>query len=303
MSREADPKMKRFLHEPLFHFLLLGALLFGAYAVLNDGNDAAEAGVITITEGDIDWLIAAWSRQWRRPPTETELRGLIDDRVREEVLYREAIAMGLDRDDQIVRRRLAQKMEFLTEDLALMVEPNDSTLEAFYEANADRYLIPEQRAFSHVIFSVDRRGDAAFDDARAALAVLQEESASVERAPELGDRFLQPYDYSLRSEERVARDFGGEFAAGVFAAEPGGWTGPVSSSFGVHLVRVTEWAAPVLPPLADVIDRVRTDLAVQRREEANEAVFQALLQRYDVQVDEGAIQARLLVPPAAGEGL
>ena len=302
MSREADPKMKKFLHEPLFHFLLLGALLFGAYAVLDDGDAGAEAGVITITEGDIDWLIAAWSRQWRRPPTETELRGLIADRVREEVLYREALAMGLDRDDQIVRRRLAQKMEFLTEDLALMVEPNDSTLEAFYQDNADRYRIPEQRAFTHVIFSVDRRGDAAFEDARAALVVLQGDSAAVERASDLGDRFLQPFDYSLRSEERVARDFGGEFAAGVFAVEPGEWTGPIRSSFGVHLVRVAEWTAPVLPPLADVVDRVRTDLDVLRREEANEAVFQALLQRYDVQVDESAIQARLAAAPAGDGG-
>jgi hypothetical protein len=293
--------MRKLLHEPLFHFLLLGAVLFGVYAVLNDGDDAAEAGVITISEADVDWLIAAWSRQWRRPPTETELRGLIDNRVREEVLYREAIAMGLDRDDQVIRRRLAQKMEFLTEDLALMVEPGDSALEAFYEANADGYRIPEQRAFTHVIFSVDRRGDAAFEDARAALVVLQGDSASGERAPEVGDRFLQPYDYTLRSEERVARDFGGQFAAGLFAAEPGEWTGPVSSSFGVHLVRVTEWTAPVQPPLADVIDRVRTDLAAQRRQEANEAVFQALLQRYDVQVDESAIQAKL-APAAAGDG-
>ena len=95
--------MRRLFHEPLFHFLLLGAVLFGAYAVLNDGNDAAEAGVITITEADVDWLIAAWSRQWRRPPTETELRGLINDRVREEVLYREAVAMGLDPDSGGVR--------------------------------------------------------------------------------------------------------------------------------------------------------------------------------------------------------
>ena len=293
--------MKKFLHEPLFHFLVLGALLFGAYAVLNDDDDAGEAGVITISEADVDWLIAAWTRQWRRPPTETELRGLINDRVREEVLYREAIAMGLDRDDQIIRRRLAQKMEFLTEDLALMVEPGDSVLNAFYQTNADRYRIPEQRAFTHVIFSVDRRGDAAFEDARAALVVLQSNAASGEGAPEVGDRFLQPYDYSLRSEERVTRDFGGQFAAGLFAAEPGEWTGPVSSSFGVHLVRVTEWAAPVMPPLVDVIDRVRTDLEAQRRQEANEAVFQALLQRYEVQVDESAIQAKL-APAAAGDG-
>jgi len=293
--------MRKLLQEPLFHFLLLGTVLFGAYAVLNDGDDAAEAGVITISEADVDWLAAAWSRQWRRPPTETELRGLIENRVREEVLYREAIAMGLDRDDQVVRRRLAQKMEFLTEDLALMVEPGDSALEVFYQANEGRYRIPEQRAFTHVIFSVDRRGDAALEDARAALVVLQGDSASVERAPEVGDRFLQPYDYTLRSEERVARDFGGQFAAGLFAAEPGEWTGPVSSSFGVHLVRVTEWAAPVLPPLADVMDRVRTDLEAQRRQEANEAVFQALLQRYDVQVDESAIQAKL-APAVSGDG-
>ncbi len=292
--------MRRLFHEPLFHFVLLGAMLFGAYAVLNDGNDAAEVGVITITEADVDWLIAAWSRQWRRPPTETELRGLINDRVREEVLYREALAMGLDRDDQIVRRRLAQKMEFLTEDLALLVEPSDSTLEAFYEANADRYRIPERRAFTHIFFSTDRRGEAASDTAQKALAVLKNASVTVERAPELGDRFLQPFHYSLRSENRVARDFGGEFAVGVFAVEPEEWSGPIRSSFGVHLVMVAEWTAPVLPPLAEVIDRVRTDLEVQWREEANEAVFQALLQRYDVQVDEKAVQDRL-VPAAAGE--
>ena len=293
--------MRKLLHEPLFHFLLLGAILFGAYAVLDDGDDAAEAGVITIAEGDVDWLIAAWSRQWRRPPTETELRGLIDDRVREEVLYREALAMGLDRDDQIVRRRLAQKMEFLTEDLALMVEPTDSALKLYFEQEADRYRIPEARAFTHIYFSTDDRGEAAVDAARTALAALQSTSTTIEQAPELGDRFLLPSSYTIRSEERVARDFGREFAAGLFAAGPGEWSGPIVSPYGIHLVRVTEWAAATMPPYEGVMDRVRTDFDAARRAEGNEAVYQALLGRYDVQVDEDAIRARL-TPATAGEG-
>ena len=287
--------MRKLLQEPLFHFLLLGAVLFGAYALLNDGeSERGSRTVIEIAKSDVDWLIAAWSRQWRRPPTETELRGLIADRVREEVLYREALAMGLDRDDEIVRRRLAQKMEFLTKDLVLMTEPTDSALRAYFEQEADRYHIPEERAFTHIYFSTDARGEAAVDAARTALATLQNASTTVERAPELGDRLLLPSSYTLRSAEQVARDFGREFAAGLFAAEPGAWSGPIGSAYGFHLVRVTEWTGATMPPYEEVMDRVRTDYDAARRTEADEAVFQALLDRYDVQVDEDAIQARLV---------
>ena len=274
--------------EPLVHFLLLGALLFGLSALLGDRTAGAEVDRITVTEDDIRWLSSAWARQWRRPPTQEELDGLVRNQIREEILYREALNMGLDRDDTIIRRRLVQKIEFMTEDLIDQIEPTEEELRQHFEDNMDTYRIPERRTFTHVYFSVDRRGENAVVDAETALAELRSREQPPERAPEVGDRFMMQYDYPRRSQAEVAQHMGREFAKALFELQPGEWQGPIRSGYGVHLVRISALEESVVPEFAQVADRVRDDLQRQRREAANEAFYEGLKQRYEIVVEEPA---------------
>ena len=148
----------KWYREPLVHFLGIGALLFGLFALLNDDASSIDANRIEITASNVERLREVWSKQWNRQPTETELKGLINSHIREEVLYREGLALGLDKNDTIIRRRLAQKMEFLFEDLADQVKPNERELERYFDRNRERYRHPVRISFTHVYFSVDRRG-------------------------------------------------------------------------------------------------------------------------------------------------
>jgi len=248
-----------------------------------------------VTSDDIEWLGQAWARQWRRPPTEEELRGLIDNHIREEILYREAQEMGLDRDDTIVRRRMVQKIEFLTEDLIDSVEPSEDEVRAHFAENLDVYREAERRTFTHIYFSTDRRGASAEADATAVLETVRSLEAPPERAPDLGDRFMMQYDYPRRTEAEAAQHMGREFARSLFELEPGEWQGPIRSGYGIHLVRVYEVYDESVPEFATVQDRVRNDLQRQRRESANEAFYSGLKQRYEIVVEEPAQS-----PPATG---
>ena len=170
-SNRGSPAMKRLLREPLVHFLLLGAILFGAYAYAERPHGGIELSTqIRLTIDDISQLVLVFRSQWRRNPTPDELRLLVEDRVREEVLYREAIALGLDKEDTIVRRRMAQKVQFLIEDAARA--PTREELETWYQANRDRFALPSRVSFRHLYFSPDRRGARAHDDAATALTKL-----------------------------------------------------------------------------------------------------------------------------------
>ena len=212
-------------------FVLLGALIF-AVSAWRVGRRPAESAAarIEVTAGTIAWLREGYERQWHRAPDADELRGLVNDHLREEVLYREALAMGLDRDDSIVRRRMAQKMEFLTQDIAASVEPDDAALRKFFEGNTARYAKAARVSFRHVFFSRERRGARLEADAGEALAALAQ-GASDET---MGDPFLREHEFA----DDIATALGREFAEKLAAMPAGEWRGPVASSYGVHLVRV-----------------------------------------------------------------
>jgi peptidyl-prolyl cis-trans isomerase C len=278
----------RLLREPLLHFALLGALLFEVDAMLR-ASGAPSQRAISITAAEIDGLRMQWAKQYQRPPGPAELKGLVDARVREEVLYREALAMGLDQDDGIIRRQLAQKLEFLIEDLAAAREPSEVELSAFFEERQAAYRLPARVSFSQVYFSPDRRGRAAEADARLVLAGLRAETLPA-TAADRGDRFMMGEFYSEQSAQDVEAVFGPEFARGLFEVAPGdGWSGPIASAYGWHLVRIEARTDPRLPTLAEVVDRVRQDWSYEQRRHANEAVFERLLARYEV-VIEGEAQ-------------
>jgi peptidyl-prolyl cis-trans isomerase C len=283
-------RLGRLIREPLVHFLVLGAGLFVLYALINPGAATQRTTRIEVGPDELAWITTTWSQQYRRPPSDAELRSLVDDYVHDEVLYREALAMGLDRDDIIVKRRLVQKLGFLTEDMATQKPPTERALAQYFAANQERYRLPPRLTFTHIYFSTDRRGAAARADAERVLARLTHAGAPA-RAPELGDRFMLQYDFAERSPDEIAQLFGGAFAESLFALPPPqvpGWQGPLSSSFGVHLVRVVTRTPGRMPELAEVVTAVRQDLDLERRNDANARRYATLRGRYTVHIDSAA---------------
>ncbi len=270
------------LREPLLHFLILGSAIFLLADLVGDPA-GGRADRIRLTAGDVELLRQGFQRTWQRAPSAAELAGLVEDRVREEIYYREALALGLDRDDTIVRRRLRQKMEFLSEDLAAEL-PTDADLEAWLGANPERFRVEPRIHFRQVFLSRDRRGDRLRADAERLLAGLRAGDGRPDPA-ELGDPIPLPAEAGELSASEVARLFGGEFAAGLFELAPGRWEGPIDSAYGAHLVLVRERVPGRDPPLAEVREAVAREWSAERRSRAREDLYRALRARYDVRVE------------------
>lgn len=273
--------VRRLFREPLVHFILLGAALFALAYGMRD-SDAGAANTIVITQGHADQMIEGFTRTWQRPPQPAELRGLIDEYIKEEILYREAVAMGLDRDDTIIRRRMRQKMEFLFEDIS-DVDPTESELQSYLEDHANTFRTDGRVSFSQIYVSRDRRGDAAVADAEQMLASLADQrDADVSK---LGDPFLLPSEYTETTIPDVARSFGSEFADALVGVELDTWVGPIESSYGYHLVLVRERGEGRLPVLDEIRPEVEREWRFATRREAETKVFEQLRARYTVMVD------------------
>jgi hypothetical protein len=275
--------MKRILREPLLHFLLLGTVIFAAYGFVSK-RGSNEPGKIVISEGQIAALAEGFARTWRRPPTRDELQGLIKDRVQEEVYCREAMAMGLDKDDTIIRRRLRQKMEFVTDDVAALAEPSDEELSAYLKAHADTFRVQRQFTFSQVYLNPERHGENLVRDTAQLLAQLQRAGDKAD-VSELGDSFLLEHRFQTLSVSEVTKQFGEKFAAKLGELPPNQWQGPIESGYGVHLVWISEHTEGRMPALAEVRDAVRREWANTRRLESNEKFYQELLKRYTVTIE------------------
>jgi hypothetical protein len=282
--------MKRWLKEPLLHFLLLGAAVFAVFHWMS-GATGAEQRKIVITQSQIENLATTFARAWRRPPTAGELDGLIRDYIREEVAVREAVALGLDRDDTVIRRRLRQKLDFVSEALAALTEPTEAELYAYLEQHADAFRTEPRFTFSQVYLNPQRRGADLAHNAAQLLAVLDHAGDNVDMSA-LGDPFLLGHTFNALSGSDIARLFGDEFAARLGELAPGRWQGPIDSGYGAHLVLISDRTLGRSPELAEVRDAVRREWANARRVEAQEKLYQALLHRYTVTVEQ---------PPSAEE--
>jgi parvulin-like peptidyl-prolyl isomerase len=269
------------LREPLLHFFVLGVCIFAAYGWLGDGGSADE---IVVTRGQQLNLIETFERTWQRPPTPEEFRGLVQDLLRQEIAYREAGAMGLDRDDIVIRRRLQQKLELLTEDLALLAPPTEEELDAYFAERADDYRTDPRYSFEQIFFSTDRRGERAREDAQALLARLETEADVVDLAA-AGDAISLPQGMRGAPRFGIAATFGSDFADALAGLATGAWDGPVESGFGIHLVRITELAASRIPARAEIAREVLNDLLAERRARAVDALYEGLARRYEIRVD------------------
>jgi hypothetical protein len=195
--------LRKLIREPLFHFLLLGAVIFFLAGRVRSGS-VGSGDKIVVTQSATESMVVGFSRTWMRPPTQEELQGLVNDYVREEVLYREAKAMGLDQNDVIVRRRMRQKFEFLAEDLAATTgPPTEQELEAYLRQHADKYSQEPSFTFEHIFFSREKRGTSADAEALAMLSRLKG-AIDIEK---LGDAFLLPSRFEKTSAAETARLF------------------------------------------------------------------------------------------------
>ena len=271
----------RLLREPLVQFLLVGLALFGAWQWLQPADARGPANRIVVTADDLKQMTAVWVSQGRPPPTPQQLQGLIDVKVREEVLYREALALGLDKDDAIVKRQLARKMDFLAEDLSKLEEPKPDELRAWYAQNRSRFALPQRVSFRHLYFSPDRRGAQTRADAQAALASLADKPIDAVPAS-AGDPFMFHAFYGDRSIEVVAKEFGPPFARALTGIRPGAWSGPVESGYGWHLVFVDAMTPERVPDFDEVEAEVRAAWVEDKREQTRARLYETMRARYEV---------------------
>ncbi len=275
--------LRRLRREPLVHFLLLGGLLFLYFGW--KGGSAGPGGTrISITPGLVEHLAAGFARTWQRPPTDAELKGLVDEYVKEEIATREATAMGLDRDDTIIRRRLRQKLEFLVEDAADQAQATEAELQSWLDAHPEAFPAEPRVGLRQVYLSAEKRGAAVRADAERLLARLR---AAGPRAgtESMGDASMLPAELPPGPLAEVSRAFGSDFAAQVEALAPGEWSGPLESPYGLHLVLVTEKAAAARPPLAQIRPQVERELQAERRRAQLAALYERLLRKYSVSIE------------------
>ena len=288
----------KFFREPLVHFLLIGAALFVIYAYWGQQDVTENERAITITAGEIEWLSDSWQKRWNRPPTEQEREGIINQYLKEMILYREALAMGLDRDDTVIRRRLAQKLEFLSQDLISPTPPSEEELQAYFAEHIDRYQQPDLISFTHIFFDPDKRGNQTLKDAETAKAELITLQQPTQDGRAFGDQFMLQSYYPERSQADVAKLFGSGFAGPVFKLAPHEWHGPVLSGYGTHLVYVHDLRKAPLPEFVEFEEQVKEDWTNDQREKLNEQFVASLMGRYEVTIEEVPVEE---IPGAARE--
>ncbi|NKB37278.1 MAG: peptidyl-prolyl cis-trans isomerase [Gammaproteobacteria bacterium] len=276
--------ISKILREPFFHFLVIGTLLFVLYELTRSDSDRTNDDVISISTQDIEGLQEQWLRQHGEEANQDTLSELIESLVYQEVMFREASRLGLDINDTIIRRRLVQKMEFLSSNLAQLRIPDESSLLAYYDENSKQYAIEEKRSFTHIYFSRDRRGERMLDDASRLLEEIKQ-SESSSRLAEQGDNFILQYDYNLRSVDQVARIFGESFAKDLFELPAAKWQGPLLSEYGAHLIRIHSIQPAHVPAFAAVKDKVYNDLTRESLQKLKDESYQALRETYQVRIN------------------
>jgi hypothetical protein len=275
--------MKHLFREPLVHFLLLGTGLFVAFGLVGK-RPSGEPGQIVITQSQIEHLAAGYHRVHGRPASPEELEGLMRDYVREEVYYREALGLGLDRDDAVIRNRLRLKMEFISDDVAAQAEPTDEQLRSYLKEHPEAFRIEPRFTFRQVYLNPERHRQSLTQDAAQLLTRLHQAGDTAD-VSELGDPFLLEHTFVALTAGEVVKQFGEKFAAKLGELPRDQWQGPVESGYGVHLVFVSETTEGRVPTLEEVRDAVRREWANARRLEANEQFYQDLLKRYTVTIE------------------
>ena len=272
---------------PLIHIILFGCLL-GVVLVVAFGRPSAvdDATRVVITADDIVQLRAGWMRTWQREPTAAELRGQLERFVHDEVLYREAVRLGYDKDDALIRHTLKLKMEFLGEAQAQEIEPGVEEMQAYYTMRKDRYRVPAKVSFVHVYFSTDKRSAQSQADAEQALETLRAGNPELSALSGVGDRFMLKTHYVGQDERDLRGSFGDAFAQQIITLEPETWQGPIKSVYGLHLVKVYDRQQAYLPEIDLIKTKILDDMDLENRKAAKELFYTEILRNYQVEYDD-----------------
>ncbi len=279
-------RLTQLAKEPLIQFLLIGACIYGAAALYGAPDEDVVDRTVVVDASRIEAFISQWEQRWNRPPTRQELDAVINQFVREDILYRQAVAMGLDEDDPVTRRRMAQKLEFLTNDIVLFKEPAEGELEQYFEDTRELYREPGLISFSQVFLDPDARDESTLDDAAALLAQLKAVGVPDPATLEAGDRFMLRSYYPQATALDIRRQLGSGFSEVVMQLEPEQWHGPVLSGYGVHLVYVYSREEAPPPVFADVRQAVLENWQAEQQEIFQVEFFESLKSRYDIVIAE-----------------
>lgn len=291
--------MKKLLKEPLLHFLLVGLAIFLVYGWVSD--ESSDENKIVIDDSHLSHLISIWELQWNRPPTEEELQGILEKYLQQEIFYREALKMNLDHNDEVVKRRLAQKMEFLSDDLSALVDaPTDEKLRDYYQKNQEKYQVPYQYSFKQVVFTSDRHPN---PEAAASKAQQRHGSKPVDAMRDQGDRLSVRYQFDKLYEPQVDKELGGDLAVSLRSLPLNEWSGPVKSGYGFHLIYLSEKQEPYFPDFQDIRDELARDFAYQTEVENQLLIYHSLKKNYDIEITAdldpqilNRLQANLIQP-------
>jgi hypothetical protein len=285
---------KALSREPLVHFLLIGAVLFTAFELRQEEGSAAPNRIL-VDAGQVEQLAARFKRTRLRPPTDIELAALIEGRIREEVYYRQALDMGLDQDDAVMRQRMRQKLEFLLEDLSDLSAPGDEQLIQFMQRHPQKFREEPRLSFNQVFLNPDKHQDLAAD----AMRLLTRLNNGAPPATE-GDRTQLGQEYQLAAQHKITRVFGDSFAQQIVVLQPGEWIGPLYSTYGGHLVRVSAKQEERFPVLAEIRKQVEREYLAERRQELKDITYRKLREGYEIIIEESAGVAT--VTETAGTG-
>ncbi len=272
--------MKKLLKEPFFHFIGIGIVLFLLYGLVNKQTDSKNT--ILINDFDINKILVGWEMQWKRPPTEKELQNLIAQNIKQEIFYQEALKMNLDHNDEIIKRRLAQKMQFLSDDIASIKEPTEKELQKYYQEHADKYLTSPSYSLYQIAFTPDKRSDN-YKDAAATLKQFPE--ATFDEMKNWGDKLPFSYNFTNITSNELALQLGSKFSNGLVEQEMNKWIGPIPSGFGYHLVYITKKTDPNLPEFNMRKNDVIRDFEYDKQQEINELIYKELKKKYNIEID------------------
>jgi len=278
----------KLLREPLVHFMFIGAIIYALYGLFAEPAAEENDKTIVVTAGELAWMQTSWQKRWNRPPTAKEFDGLIQQYIKETVLYREALTMGLNKHDMVIRRRLAQKLEFLARDLVALTPPTEEELKAYFDEHLSSYQAPTLYTFTQVFFDPDKRGNATLEDAEQARATLIAQGDAIEDPGSLGDGLMLQNYYPEKDRVEIQRQLGSGFTETLVSLAPGQWHGPLLSGFGVHLVYVNSIDEPPPPVFAEVRARVTEDWSLARGEELNDQFYTSLREQYTIVIEEPA---------------
>jgi hypothetical protein len=275
--------MKRIISEPLVHFLFIGALLFVGFSVLQSDDQTMDTTIV-VTDSDIKILMADFERTWQRPPRDGELEGLIEEKIREEIAYREGLALGLDRDDPYIRRRLRMKLELMLEDISAQGSPADEELQNFLDDNRAKFRQEPRYSLSQVYLNPAQRRGTLEKDAEKLLEQLKQGGDRVDLG-QIGDSIMLPRDFPLSPASVINRQFGSDFTTQLSDLDTGVWQGPIRSGYGIHLVLIDERVEGRDPELEEIRPLVEREYELVMRKELKEKIYANLREKYTVEIE------------------